>query len=70
MKPELMVVVSLKVTPEDLRELADLEERKAKAARVGQSVVFAERYGERCKVEFLFDQERMELGGLFEAGHH
>jgi hypothetical protein len=61
MIPELRVVVGLRVTPEDLRELADQEEEKWKAARVGQSVVFAERYGENCKVEFLFDQDRMAL---------
>jgi hypothetical protein len=60
MKPELSVVVRLRVTPEDLRKLAEREEEKWKASRVGQSACFAELYGEHCKVEFHFNQDEME----------
>ncbi len=61
MIPELRVVVRLRVTPEDLRKLADQEEEKWKATRVGQPTLFATHYGHDCVVEFLFDQDRMQL---------
>ncbi len=47
------------MTPKDLREIANEMDEKIQDARLGDSMVVKEWYGENCIIRFVVDQERM-----------
>jgi hypothetical protein len=60
MTPEIFKMTKIRVTPRELRRLADALEKEWKEIKIGDDLPTRRIYGVGCEVVFVVDQGRMQ----------